>query len=154
MWKLPENKCSLMLLTRIHATAALLFEDVIIKIPWRSPCFTSYWVVAVARKTFQPGWWVDTQRKTENIPQTFIAKELRALLSLVAVPLRFTSGESLDVIASAWASDGGTTCSAGIQVGHKFHNASKSQQLSSDLPGCFSTGECGLVCSTDDYLCI
>lgn len=63
-----------MLLTRIHATTALLFEDVIIKIPWRSPCFTSYWVVAVARKTFQPGWWVDTQRKTENIHQTFIAK--------------------------------------------------------------------------------
>lgn len=41
-----------MLLTRIHATTAPLFEDVIIKRLWRSPSFTSCWVTAIARKHF------------------------------------------------------------------------------------------------------
>lgn len=115
-----------MQLTRLHATTALLFEDVIIKRLWRSTFFHLILGHGYRTQTFQPGWWVDTQRKTQNIYQTFFAKELRVLL---VVPLRFISGESLAVIASAWASDGGPRAQQGYRWDTSFTTPAKANSF-------------------------
>lgn len=130
IWKLPKKRSAV---SWLNASTACLVEHVIIKILWRSPCFTAYWVMLSHANI--SAWLMRWHSRTQH--NTTHARDLdrRRAACVVAgpwAPLRFISGESLAVIASAWANDsaprgqqGHRWDTAGIQVGYRLHNATK-----------------------------
>lgn len=117
-----KTKRSLVVLTWPNATTARLFEGVIIKILWCSPCLTAYWVMVISRKYFSL---VDELTTKQHMHTPLSCVCCWWCLGVSTVRLRWKLGRHRQCL-SKWRR---ATWSAGTQVGYRLHNATKSSSF-------------------------